>query len=251
MIFNMEEEKTINAPATPNRDRYKERFSKRHSDIDFDNEEMKEDRYAALNDDADLLDEYESSGKALSDVLDKNRWIGAMLMDLKDDPDLDPITWMAQNGIDINEAMEDEEYKQKIADLIADHQKKQIEGEEAAKQRDDNLKKSADALSALGLSNEENMKLWTHMFTNVIEPALKGEISTETWQMLQKALNHDNDVAVAEEQGAMRARNEKIANNLRKPTAEPMPPSLSQTAQGHVAPAKKKTAASDFFEGLS
>ena len=51
----------------PNRTAFSKRFSKRHSDIDF---EDKEARYAAMNDDADLLGRYEESGKALSKVFD-------------------------------------------------------------------------------------------------------------------------------------------------------------------------------------
>ena len=53
-----------------NRKAFSDRFKKRHADIDF---EDKEARYAAMNDDADTLERYGESGKALSKVFDKHK----------------------------------------------------------------------------------------------------------------------------------------------------------------------------------
>jgi hypothetical protein len=232
----------------PNRSRYAERFSKSHPDIDF---EDKEARYGAMNEDRDLLDSYEESGRALGETFDKHPWTGSMLMALKENDELDPITWMAENGIDIQQALEDEEYRKTISQKIADYEQKQLEGKKSDEERAANLQTSADALRELGLSDEENLKVWSHVWEDIIDPALRGEITADTWRLVQKAQNYDADIENARNEGAMKARNEKIQNSLKKPT-NALPPDLASGARASAAPKpkKKKSFASSFFEGV-
>lgn len=241
-------EKNSTNTERPNRDRYAQRFVKAHPDVDF---EDKEARYGAMNADRDLLDTYEESGNALGDAFDKHPWTGSMLMALKDNEDLDPITWMAEQGIDISQALEDEEYRKTISEKIADYEQKQMEGKQADEERANNLQASADALRTLGLSDEENLKMWTHLFEEIVDPALRGEVSAETWKLVQKAQNYDGDVASARNEGAMQARNEKIKNGL-KQGGDNLPPDLSSGARASAAPQPKptKSFAKQFFEGV-
>lgn len=244
----MEQVENVNQNAAverPNRDAFAGRFSKRHSDIDF---EDKEARYGALNEDADRLDQYESSGRALSNVFENNRWMASMFEALRQDKDLDPITWMADNGIDIAEAMADEEYRKKISDKIAEFQKREIEGSKKEQEREANLKKSADALASLGMSPEENASLWSDFFENVVNPVLRGEVSKETWEMLKKAKNYDNDVQFAADQAGMKARNEKIRNKVRPQSESEIPPTLPQ---GGGDTPRKATKKGGFWDDLT
>ena len=84
-------------------------------------------------------------------------------------------------------------------------------------------------------------------FSNVVAPALRGEVNKETWQMIVNGMNYDNDIAEAKETSAMKARNEKIANKVKK-FDEPMPPSLSQGGSGQQATTKPKKRG--FFDDL-
>ena len=229
----------------PNRKAFAGKFGKRHKDIDF---EDKEARWGALSEDADRLDRYEESGRALSGVFEKHRWMASMVEDLRDNDDLDPITWMADNGIDIGEALDDPEYRSEISERIAKYQETQLKGEEAEREREENLQASADALESLGLSDDENTEMWNHFFQDVLDPALRGEVSAETWKMLQKARNYDSDVASAGERGAMQARNEKIRNKMKSSEGE-VPPTLSQGGGERVSP-KQKSKRNSFFEDL-
>lgn len=248
----MEEDKIVGAEAQttepveerPNRKAFAERFSKRHKDVDF---EDKEARYSALSDDSDRLSSYEESGRALSNVFEKHRWMASMFEALRKDDGLDPVTWMADNGIDIGQALEDEEYRSKISARIADFQKREVEGAKAADEREKNLMKSAKALSSLGLSDDENLELWNQLFQNVIDPALRGEVSADTWKMVQKARNYDNDVSSARETGALQARNEKIRNRVRTESTE-IPPSLPQGGGEKSTKAVKRKAG--FFDDM-
>lgn len=230
----------------PNRKAFAGKFSKRHKDIDF---EDKEARYGALNEDSDRLDRYEESGRALSDVFEKHRWMASMLEDLRDNEDLDPISWMADNGIDIAEALEDDEYRKEISDRIAAFQENQLKGEQAATEREQNLEKSADALSAVVENDDEFNEIWEYFFNDVVAPVLRGEVSEETWQMVKKARNYDADVASAGEKGAMQARNEKIRNKVKPRGEEEIPPALSQGGSSNAKP-QQKTKKNSFFEDI-
>lgn len=232
----------------PNRSRYAERFSAAHPDIDFEDNEA---RYGAMNEDRDLLDSYEKAGQGLGDTFDKHPWTGSMLMALQQNDELDPITWMAENGIDIAQALEDEEYRKTISEKIADYEQKQLEGKQADEERANNLQASADALRELGLSDDENMEMWTHLFQEIVDPALRGEVTADTWRLVQKARNYDTDVEQARNTGAMQARNEKLRNPIKKKTEE-MPPDLASGGRAGVArqQPQEKSMAQSFFEDV-
>lgn len=230
----------------PNRTAFSKRFSKRHSDIDF---EDKEARYAAMNDDADALDKYEKSGQALSKMLDSNKWLGAMVLDVTR-KGIHPLVWMASQGIDIKAALEDEELSKKVADQIVKFQEKVAEQEKHSQQLDENMKKSYEALLNLGLSEDEANDLYGKVW-DVIQDAEEGNISSETWNLFKNAYNYDSDISSAREEAAMQARNEKIQNKVRSSATEGIPPSLSSSGAGNE-PAKKKVKkrASSFFDDI-
>ncbi len=228
----------------PMRKAFSDRFAKRHKDIDF---EDKEARYAAMNDDADMLSSYEESGRALSDAFDKNRWLAAMMMDLKDNPDMSPIEWMASQGIDIQLALDDDDTRKKVAQQIADFQEKKAQEEGHEQEVMANLRKSADAMESLGLSEDERIDLWGKFF-KIVGDAEDGTVSTDTWKMFRNAQSYDSDVASAREEGAMNARNEKIQNSLRK--SDPSVPPTLGTSGGSTA-TKKKKKTGGFFEGIT
>ena len=140
----------------PNRKAFSERFAKRQKDIDF---EDKEARYGAMNDDADALARYEEDGKALSEMFDNNRWLAAMAMDLKKNPDLNPIQWMASQGIDIGAAMQDEEMGKKVAQQIADFQQKKADEDSHEQELFSNLQKPTFGKSSSRLSATLRMAL--------------------------------------------------------------------------------------------
>ena len=231
----------------PNRKNFAGKFSKRHSDIDF---EDKEARYGALSEDADRLDQYEESGRALSDVFEKHRWMASMFEDLRDNDELDPITWMAENGIDIEQALSDDEYRKQISDKIAEFQERSVKGEEAERERESNLEKSANDLAKLGLSDDENLEIWNYLFTEVIDPALRGEISEDTGRLVQKARNYDSDIAEASSKAGMKARNEKIRNRVKdEQQRADVPPALSQGGASNARP-KKEQKKESFFSDI-
>lgn len=236
-------EETPPVDERPNRTAFSKRFSKRHSDIDF---EDKEARYGAMNDDADALSRYEESGKALSGIFDKHKWFAAALMEMKKDPDLNPVEVMAKFGVDIQAALEDPEEAKKVAKLLSKHQEDVVEQEKHEQEVMKNMRKSRDILEKL--CPDEAGDMWEQLF-NVMQEAENGNVSKETWQMLHNANNYDNDLSSARTEAAMQARNEKIQNKVRSSRDRDIPPSLSSSGAGN-APSQPKTRRSSFFDDI-
>ncbi len=230
----------------PNRKAFSDRFKQRHADIDF---EDKESRYAALSDDADLLERYEESGKALSKVFDKHKWLAALAMDMEKNPDDNPFDAMARLGIDVKTLLDDPEGGKKFAEILAKHNEDVAEQNAAADIVFANMQKSYERL--MNLYPDEVDDMWQQLY-EIHDKVVSGDISDDIWKMLHNANNYDSDISSARDEAAMQARNEKIQNKVRSSASEGIPPSLSSSGAGNK-PAEKKKAApkSGFFEGIT
>ena len=226
----------------PNRTAFSKRFSNRHSDIDF---EDKEARYAAMNDDADLLGRYEESGNALSKVFDKHKWLAALAMDMEKNPDDNPFDAMARMGIDVKTLLDDPEGGKKLAEILAKHNEDVAEQNEATEKVTANMRKSLERLMKLYPDDAQDM--WSQIY-EIHDKVESGDISDDIWKMLHNANNYDSDISSARDEAAMQARNEKIQNKVRSSSTEGIPPSLSSSGAGNK-PAKKQKRES-FFDDI-
>jgi hypothetical protein len=233
-------------PPRPNRDKYASMFGEDNPDVDF---EDKEARYGRMAEEREDLRNLRNSGKKLSGILDKHRWVGAMLMDDEENP----LVWMAKNGIDVKAALEDPEVMQKVTDSFADWTQKQADGEAAEAAKDEALARSYEELDALqrdmGFSDEQKNRMNEYFWDEVWLPAWSGEISKDTWTAIMHALNYDQDIANAREESAIQARNEKFTNKVKNFDGK-VPPSFSQgrgkSQQGSQK--KSKSMSMDFDE---
>lgn len=230
--------------ARPNRERYAAMFGEDNPDVDF---EDKEARYGRMAEERERYRGLRDSGKKLSAILDKHRWIGAMLLDDEENP----LVWMAKNGIDIKAALDDPEVMKKVTEGFEGWTKKQADGEAAQQAQDAAIDESLNALASVqqefGLSDEQFNRLWEHFWDDVFAPAFQGAVSKDTWTAMMHAMNYDADMQNAREEAAMQARNEKHANKLKTFDESQVPPSFSQ-GSGRVAQQRreKKESLRDF-----
>jgi len=225
-------------PARPNRDRYAAMFGEDNPDVDF---EDKEARYGRMAEEREGYRKLRDSGRKLSGILDKHRWIGAMLMDDEENP----LVWMEKNGIDIQAALDDPEVKKNVTEAFNGWTQKQADGEAAEKAKDAAIAKSVEALDAVqqkfGLSDEQKTRMFEHFWDEIFLPAFAGEVSEETWTALLHAMNYDTDMQNAREEAAMQARNEKHANRLKTfDDGQTPPPSFSQGGNSRPAQRQQK-----------
>ena len=66
-----------------------------------------------------------------------------------------------------------------------------------------------------GLSDEQVDKA-LELLISISRDGIVGKFSTESIDMALKAINHDADVATAEEEAKIRGKNEKVEETLRK-----------------------------------
>lgn len=229
----------------PNRKAFSDRFKKRHADIDF---EDKEARYAAMNGDADTLERYEESGKALSKVFDKHKWLAALAMDMEKNPDDNPFDAMARLGIDVKTLLNDPEGGKKLAEILAKHNEEVAEQNAAADRNFANMQKSYERL--MNLYPDEVDDMWKQIY-EIHDKVESGDIPDGVWKMLHNANNYDSDISSARDEAAMQARNEKIQNKVRSSANEGIPPSLSTSGAVNKPVKQKKAPKSGFFEGIT
>lgn len=236
-------EQPAEMPARPNRDKYAAMFGEDNPDVDF---EDKEARYGRMAEERENYRNLRSSGRKLSGILDKHRWIGAMLMDEEENP----LVWMSKNGIDIKAALDDPEVMNRVTEAFNGWQQKQAEGEAAQKAQDEAIEKSLQELVAVqkefGLSDEQLDRLWEHFWDKVYAPAFRGEVAKDTWIALLHAMNYDNDIKNAREEAAIQARNEKHTNKVKTFDEGRVPPSFSQGGGRAIPKAEKKESMMDF-----
>ena len=229
----------------PNRKAFSDRFKKRHADIDF---EDKEARYAAMNDDADTLERYEESGKALSKVFDKHKWLSALAMDMEKNPEDNPFDAMARLGIDIKALLEDPEGGKKLAEILAKHNEEVADQNEASERVTENMRKSIERLVKLYPDDAQDM--WKQIY-EIHDKVESGDIPDDVWKMLHNANYYDSDISSARDEAAMQARNEKIQNKVRSSATEGIPPALSTSGAGNKPVKQKTVPKSGFFEGIT
>lgn len=233
----------------PNRGRYASMFAEDNPDIDF---EDKEARYGRMAEERDDLRNLRTSGKKLSGILDRNRWLGAMLTD----GETNPFRWMAKHGIDIKEVADDPEAMDGVAQALDEWTKKQADGDKFEKEKDSALIKSLDALKSVqdefGLSDEQFDRMWDHFWDDIFAKAFGGEVSRDTWLGILHAMNYDDDIKNAREEAALKARNEKHTNKLKTFEEEEVPPSFSQGRGMPATPKKeRKESLVDFIKNNS
>lgn len=234
----VEAEQVQEVPARPNRDKYASMWKEDNPDVDF---EDKEARYERMGKDREELRKLRTSGKQLTGILNKHRWLGAMLQDEEEHP----LVWMAKNGIDPRVALDDPEVLKKVTDAFSEWEQKQAAGEAAEAAKDEAIARSVEELDAVqqefGLSDEQKNRMFEHFWDEVWLPAWRGEVSKDTWVALMHAMNYDNDMQNAREEAAIQARNEKHTNKLKTFDEQQVPPSFSQGGGQSVAPKQKKS----------
>ena len=242
----VEAEQVSEVPSRPNRERYATMWAEDNPDVDF---EDKEARYERMGKDRDELRKLRASGKQLTGILNKHRWLGAMLNDEEENP----LVWMAKNGIDIRAALDDPNVMEQVTNAFADWERRQAEGEAAEAAKDEAIAKSVEQLDAVqaqfGLSDEQKNRMFEYFWDEVWLPAWKGEVTKDVWIAMMHAMNYDQDLQNAREEGALQARNEKHTNKLKTYAEKQVPPSFSQGRGQQATPKpKRKSMSMDFNE---
>lgn len=213
----MEEIKDVdNQKVAANKQKWLDNFAKRHSDIDQSDEEA---YYGAINDDYDDYDErikgYEDDNKRVKEMLEANPAFAQMLVEAHNGGN--PWKVLAQIGgeplLELMKNPEDEELAQNVLDGMNDYAEKVKEHSALEEEAAANIGPSIDAMLEVadenGMSDDQTNEMYK-LWDTIQQGAIVNKVEKSTWELLAKAIMHDENVMAAETEGEMRGKNAKM-----------------------------------------
>lgn len=202
-----------------NRDRYIERLKGKYPDKEFLDDEA---IFGQTSDDFDALDAQVAQYKEREDKLVglfNSSPRGASLFQGWMNGE-DPVIQLVRKfGPELKEALNDPEKQEALAAANQEFADKVAKEEEYEKIYQGNLTATAAELDAMqaeeGLTDDQINSALAFLI-NIVNDGFMGKFTRESVHMALKALNHDEDVAVAEETGEVRGRNTRIEEKLRR-----------------------------------
>lgn len=201
------------------RDRQIERLRSRYPEKRFEDDE---EIYGTINDDYDKyeqeLEGYRGREKSLSDMFAADPRSAQLLTDMHNGED--PVVGLVRNfGIEIKDVLDDPEMQDKIAEANKEYVERVANSKRLDEEYERNMDGTLETLRQFqqerGLSDEETDAA-VEFLIGVVRDGVMGKFSAEALDMALKAINHDNDVAQASEEGEIAGRNHKVVETLRK-----------------------------------
>ena len=202
-----------------NRDKHLSRLRERYPDKKFEDDE---EIYGAISDDYDQYEQelggYKEREKTLSDMFAADERSAQFLNDWRNGED--PVLGLVRTfGIEIKDVLDDPDMQEQIAEA----NKEYVERISKSKKLDEEYEQNMDVtLETLRLFQSERgmtdaqIDAVMDILLNIVTDGVMGKFSVETLDMACKAINHDEDVANATEEGEIAGRNSKVVERLRK-----------------------------------
>lgn len=233
------------------RDALLDRLKSKHPDRDFSDDESV---FGQISDDFDEYDrniaDMQKQEKAFSDMFTSDPRSAAFLANWSEGQD--PVVGLVrQFGTDIKEALEDPERQESIAAAnkeFVERVAKEKELEELYQQNLDGSLKSIEALQQESGVSDEDIDKAMELLIAIMKDGIVGIFKPESIQMALKAINHDADVANANQEGLVQGRNTKAEEKLRKPKrGDGMPALGGKNNGGKAQPTRPSLGALESF----
>lgn len=228
-------------PKKSNRELFMERHHQDFPDDDPNDEEALYGRLNQRNADYDrlrtndenfrkLVNEHSDYAGMINDMMEGRSFIESFLARFSDE--------------DITAARNDPEMAKKLADAQADYLKGLEDSKKLREEGDANIQVSLQELSAYcnenGIDEEGAIELWGKCL-DFAGNVLKGIFNKELFDLVNKGMNHDADVAAAHEEGELKGHNSKVQTQLAKGQGpEGIPPTFDGGQGGVAAEPKPK-----------
>lgn len=209
-----------NNPVRSRREQHIERLRKKYPEKQFEDDEA---IFGQISDDYDQFEEENQSmkdrEKAFANLFNSNPKSARLMMEWKDGKD--PVASLIRiyGKGSITEALDDPSKLEAIEEANKEFADRVAKNKEFDAQYEKNLPKSLQAIekwaSEEHISDDEIDNIATSL-AKICGDFIVGKIEISTMQMLRNGINHDSDVANAQEEGEVAGRNAKITENLRK-----------------------------------
>lgn len=212
-------ENAENKPNKSKRDLALERMRGRYPDKSFDDDEA---LFGQINDDYDDYDkrigDYKTHEKQLTDMYTSDPRSAAFLTEWSKGGD-PAIMLVRMFGTDIKDAIDDPERQEEMAAANKEYVERVAKEKELDEEYQNNLAASLQYLDDLQAKNgldDDEVDGAMALLINIVRDGIMGKFSPESIDLAMKAINHDNDVSLASEEGEVRGRNAKIEEKLRR-----------------------------------
>lgn len=200
------------------RDALSERLSTKYPDMDFGDEEV---MFGRISDDYDDYDSqingYKDREKKMADMFSSDPRSAHFLTSWRDGGD-PVVEFVRMFGTDIKDRLNDPEWQEQLAAANKDFVERVAKERELEEQYQQNLVETKAALDKFqadhGLSDDQVDEVMG-MLQTIATDAIVGKFTEKSMDLALKALNHDGDVEVANQEGEVRGRNAKIDERLR------------------------------------
>lgn len=217
-------ESTENKEVKTKRELALQRLKAKYPEDNFDDDEVLFGRINGDYDDYDKqisdrdtrLRKFEDDEKALGNMFSMDPRSAKFLSNWQKGGD--PAMALIQEfGTEVEDILHDPKRQQEVADAnkaYAERIAKNKEYEDAYLSNLDNSLAYIEELKKQGMTDDEIDKIFG-VIIGIVRDGLMGKFAPETIEIVKKAINHDNDVATASDEGEIRGRNAKIDERLK------------------------------------
>lgn len=201
------------------RDKLMERYKGKYPDKEFGDDEQ---LFAQINGDYEGYDkeieDYQSREKSLKDLFRTDPRSAKLFINWS--KGANPTTELVKLfGADIAASLNDPDKQEEIAEANKDFVERAAKTKELEDAYPDNLAKSLDACDKMqqekGYSDEQVTKAF-ELLERIMLDVVAGNFEPSYIEMAIKALDYDNAIATAEENGEIRGRNAKIEEKMER-----------------------------------
>ncbi|MDE6410058.1 MAG: hypothetical protein K2K81_07440 [Muribaculaceae bacterium] len=208
-----------NNPVKSRRDQHLERLRKRYPDKQFEDDE---EIFGQISDDYDQFEEengrMREREKTLSNMFSANPQAAFFLNDMREGRD--PVmSLVSRLGVEVKDVLDDPSMQEKVKEANQEYldrvAKSRELDEEYERNMDVTLSKTLPEYQVEHNLSDEEIDAICAAWIQIIRDGIMGKLTSETITLIANAINHDADVANAQEEGEVAGRNAKIVEKMR------------------------------------
>ena len=208
-----------NNPVRSRRDQHLERLRSKYPEKKFEDDE---EIFGQISDDYDAFEAENGAmkerEKSLSNMFRENPEAAFILNDMREGKD--PVMSLVRRlGVEVKDVLDDPSMQEEIEAANKDYLERVVKSRKLDEEYERNMEKTLKETlpqyqEQHGLSDED-MDAIGAAWVQIIREGIMGILSPETITLIANALNHDADVANAQEEGEVAGRNAKIVEKMR------------------------------------
>lgn len=208
-----------NNPVKSRRDQHLERLRTKYPDKKFEDDE---EIFGQISDDYDAFEQENGAmkerEKSLSNMFRENPQAAFILNDMREGTH-PVISLVKRLGMQVKDVLDDPAMQDKIEEAHKEYLDRIAKSRKLDEEYEQNMettlnKTLPEYMQQNGLS-EEDIDAICAAWIQIIRDGIMGILKPETITLISNALNHDTDVANAQEEGEVAGRNSKIVEKMR------------------------------------